>query len=97
MDDKPKAPLVPPEPPGTSAGSAAGLPPKRRPPLMVKEIALAMELPFIPVAAVGIGGGVGYLLDRWLHSFPWLSLLMGALGFVGGMREVLRRVSREDK
>jgi F0F1-type ATP synthase assembly protein I len=56
-----------------------------------------MELPFIPVAAVVIGGGAGYLLDRWLHTFPWFSLILGALGFIGGIREVLRRVSKEDR
>ncbi len=46
---------------------------------------------------VAVGGALGYLLDRWLHTGPWLTLILGALGFGGGMREILRRLSREEK
>ena len=57
---------------------------------------LALELPFTLVGAVGLGGGAGYLLDRWLHTLPWLTLVLGGLGFYGGLREVLRRLDRMD-
>jgi F0F1-type ATP synthase assembly protein I len=60
-----------------------------------KQFALAMELPFIIVAAVAVGGVLGFFLDRGLHTKPYLTLLLGTLGFIGGLREVLRRVSRE--
>jgi len=63
----------------------------------VRELALAMELPFIPIAAVVITGGLGYLLDARLHTSPLFALVLGLLGFVAGIREVLRRLSREEK
>jgi F0F1-type ATP synthase assembly protein I len=60
-----------------------------------RQFALAMELPFIIVASVAVGGVLGFFLDRALHTKPYLTLLLGLLGFIGGLREVLRRVSRE--
>ena len=54
--------------------------------------ALAFELPFTLVGPVVVGGAMGYFLDRWLHTRPWLTLILGALGFVAGVREVLRRL-----
>jgi ATP synthase protein I len=54
--------------------------------------ALAMELPFTLVGAVLFGGLLGYFLDKWLHTGPWLMMLFGALGFFAGVREVIRRL-----
>jgi ATP synthase protein I len=53
---------------------------------------LAMELPFTFVGAIVFGGALGYFLDRWLHTKPWLMLVFGAIGFYAGLREVLRRL-----
>jgi F0F1-type ATP synthase assembly protein I len=54
--------------------------------------ALAMELPFTLVGAVVFSGLLGYVLDRWLHTKPWLMFVFGALGFAAGVREVIRRL-----
>jgi ATP synthase protein I len=54
--------------------------------------ALALELPFTLVGAIAVGVAMGYFLDRWLHTRPWLTLVFGALGFFAGVREVLRRL-----
>ena len=62
-----------------------------------RQFALAMELPFVIVASTAVGGVIGFFLDQWLHTKPYLTLLIGFLGFFGGLREVLRRVSREDQ
>jgi ATP synthase protein I len=51
-----------------------------------------MELPIVFVGAVVIGGGLGWLLDRWLHTQPWLLIVFGAFGFYAGLREILRRL-----
>jgi len=56
---------------------------------------MALELPFVLVSAIVVGGGLGYLLDRWLHTKPVLLLVFGGLGFYAGVRDVLRRVARD--
>ena len=58
-----------------------------------RQFAMAMELPFVIVAAIGVGGLLGFFLDRWFHTKPYLMLIFGFLGFFGGLRDVLRRVS----
>jgi len=58
---------------------------------------MAMELPFIPVASVLLAGGLGYLADKRWHTFPVLTLLFGLLGFAAGVREILRRISKEEE
>jgi F0F1-type ATP synthase assembly protein I len=40
-----------------------------------------------------IGAAVGYFLDRWLHTSPLFTLLLGGLGFAGGIYEVIRRLT----
>jgi F0F1-type ATP synthase assembly protein I len=57
-----------------------------------RQAALAMELPFTMAGTVIVGGFIGYLLDKWLHTSPWLMSVLGAVGFIGGLREVIRRV-----
>lgn len=42
------------------------------------------------VAAVGIGFGMGWALDSWLGTRPWLMVLVGVLGFVAGVVNVYR-------
>jgi ATP synthase protein I len=56
------------------------------------QFAVAMELPFVLVSAVVVGGLFGYLLDRWLHTKPIFMLILGGLGFFAGVRDVLRRL-----
>jgi ATP synthase protein I len=57
-----------------------------------QQFASAMELPFVMVGAIIVGGLIGFFLDRWLHTKPFLMLIFGALGFFGGVRDVLRRL-----
>jgi len=57
------------------------------------QAAIAMELPFVLVAAVVVGGLFGYFLDRWLHTKPVFLLVLGGLGFYAGVRDVLRRLA----
>jgi F0F1-type ATP synthase assembly protein I len=55
-----------------------------------------LELPIVLVSAIVVGGLIGYFLDRWLHTKPVLMIILGGVGFYVGVRDVLRRVSRED-
>jgi F0F1-type ATP synthase assembly protein I len=61
-----------------------------------RQFAMAMELPFIIVSAIIVGGLAGFFLDRWLHTRPFLMLILGFLGFFGGLRDVLRRLDRHN-
>jgi len=50
---------------------------------------------YMLIAAILLGGGIGYLVDRWLDTAPWFlvgGLLFGvAAGFVELARIVWRR------
>lgn len=70
--------------------------PDKRPGSAARQFALATELPFLLVAGVLVGGGLGYLLDRWLHTKPYLMMLLGAVGFVVSVRDLLRRLQKDD-
>jgi len=56
--------------------------------------AMAMELPFIFVGCIVVGGAIGYSLDAWLHTKPALMIVFGVLGFIAGLRDILRRLSK---
>ena len=58
---------------------------------VANDSAIAMELPFTFAGAILFAGGAGFLLDRWLHTKPIFTLILGAIGFIAGVREVLRR------
>ena len=60
------------------------------------QLANAMELPFTFVAAVAVGGLIGYFLDQWLHTGPWLMIVFGCFGFAGGILEISRRFRPRD-
>ena len=59
---------------------------------MTLKAGLAMELPFTLVGAVVVGGASGYFLDKWLHTTPWLLIVLGGFGFAGRVSEVIRRL-----
>jgi ATP synthase protein I len=41
-------------------------------------------------AAIFVGAGLGWLLDRWLHTAPIFLVLMFLLGAAAGIRNVMR-------
>ena len=49
------------------------------------------------VAGVGAGGAIGYFLDRWLGTAPWLMVVVLALGFAVGMMNVVRTAREMQK
>ena len=42
------------------------------------------------VAAVGLCGGIGWLIDLWLGIRPWVTITGVVLGFVAGIRNAIR-------
>jgi F0F1-type ATP synthase assembly protein I len=56
-----------------------------------------LELPFLLVVSVAVGGGIGMLLDTYFHTSPVFALLLGVAGFAGGMWQLLKRLSKDMK
>jgi F0F1-type ATP synthase assembly protein I len=77
--------------------SAPNPSPGKRPDGGLTQVAMAIELPVIMIATVVIAGGAGYLLDRWLHTSPLLTLILGFLGFGAGVWDIIRRLTRSEK
>lgn len=49
------------------------------------------------VAAILVGAGIGYLLDLWLGTSPWVMLVMLLIGFAAGVLNVARSASEMNK
>jgi ATP synthase protein I len=58
---------------------------------MGRGMKIAAEL----VAGVLVGGVLGWYLDKWLGTKPWLFLLFFLLGTAAGMMNVIRQAQRE--
>ena len=76
-------------------GSPSSQPPRKRPAEGIRQLSDLMELPFLLVASVGIGGGAGYFLDKRFHTSPVFTLILGLLGFAAGMIQLVRRLSKD--
>ncbi len=46
------------------------------------------------IVGVGVGGFIGWVLDRWLGTAPWLLVLFVALGFAAGLMNVIRAAQK---
>jgi ATP synthase protein I len=46
------------------------------------------------MVGVGVGGFIGWLLDRQLGTAPWLLILFVVLGFAAGLLNVIRAAQR---
>lgn len=55
---------------------------------------LAYAAAFSLFAAVVAGLGVGWLLDRWLRTSPWLLITGLVLGAAAGFYEFIRATSK---
>ncbi len=61
------------------------------------QVGLYTSLGFILPAGAVVGCAIGWLLDRWLRTSPWLTVLLGFLGAAAGFIELLRILSRTQK
>jgi ATP synthase protein I len=69
-----------------SGGSES--PPGGKPPMT--GFGLAMRIGTELVAAIAVGVGIGYVLDMWLGTRPWLMVVFFFLGSAAGMLNVFR-------
>ena len=49
------------------------------------------------IAAILVGAGLGYLLDLWLKTSPWLLLVMLLVGFAAGVLNVVRSAAEMNR
>ncbi|MBM85054.1 MAG: phosphoribosylaminoimidazolecarboxamide formyltransferase [Rhodospirillaceae bacterium] len=70
-----------------SGGSSPGSAP---PPALV---GMAMRVGVELVVGVGVGALVGYGLDRWLDTSPWMMIVFFVLGAAAGMLNAYRSVA----
>jgi F0F1-type ATP synthase assembly protein I len=61
------------------------------------QIGLYTSLGFILPAGAVVGCAGGWHLDRWLHTSPLLTVLLGFLGAAAGFIELLRILGRAEK
>ena len=58
---------------------------------------IAFKLGTELVAAVAVGTIIGFILDSWFDTKPWLILIFFFLGAGAGMLNVIRTASRMQK
>ena len=49
------------------------------------------------VAAVAVGTIIGFILDSWFDTKPWLIIIFFFLGAIAGMLNVIRAANRMQK
>jgi F0F1-type ATP synthase assembly protein I len=57
---------------------------------MIRRSGPAASAVYTIMGAVLLFGGVGYVLDRWWHTTPWLLLVGVLLGLVVGFYELAK-------
>ncbi len=58
-------------------------------------IGSAFRFTFELLAGVGVGGLVGWMLDRQFNTAPWLMLVCLVLGFIGALVNVMRAAAKD--
>lgn len=70
----------------------AGPPDKRR--QIYRLAADLLNVGLVFPAAIAVGYGLGYFLDRWLGTGPWLVVMFSLAGAVAAFINLFRVVSR---
>ena len=60
----------------------------------MRSVGLAITIPAMLAATALIGCGIGFFLDRWLGTSPWLLILFILFGFGAGIRETISLVRK---
>ncbi len=58
---------------------------------MARGLKISAEL----IGGVVVGGGLGWLLDKGLGTFPWLFILFFLLGSAAGILNIVKQAQRE--
>jgi ATP synthase protein I len=63
----------------------------------IRRLAELSSIAMILPASIAVGLFMGYLLDRWLGTAPWLLLTLTVLGIVSGLLSLFRALKKEMK
>lgn len=63
----------------------------------LKELAYYSSLGFSVSLAIFIGLAIGVLLDRRLHTSPWLTLIFLVVGIIAGFRNIALAIKKARK
>jgi ATP synthase protein I len=58
---------------------------------MAKALRLSTEL----IGGIVVGSAIGWFLDKWLGTWPWLFILFFMLGSAAGMMNVIRSAGKD--
>lgn len=65
--------------------------------VVVSALARGTRHAFEIAATTIVGAGIGWVLDRWLATGPWLFLLFLLLGIAAGFWNLLKAVNAESR
>jgi F0F1-type ATP synthase assembly protein I len=63
----------------------------------MRRLAELSSIALILPSSIAVGLFLGYLLDRWLGTAPWLLLVLTVLGIVSGLLSLYRGLKKEMK
>ncbi len=63
----------------------------------IRRLAELSSIALILPSSIAVGLFMGYFLDRWLGTAPWLLLIFTVLGIVSGLLSLLRALKKEMK
>jgi len=66
---------------------------------LYRSLMFASSLGIAMVASIFIGLFIGYQLDKWLDTSPWLTLIFLLFGIISGFRNIFiltRRAMKDD-
>jgi ATP synthase protein I len=66
-------------------------------PRLIRTLGFLSSIGISMVAATFIGLAMGYYLDKWLGTTPWLTLVFLVFGIIAGFRNIFELTRRELK
>ena len=68
--------------------------PREKP--LFKQLLEASTVGIQLVLSTFVGFAIGYFLDKYLKTFPWLTVIFLIIGIIAGFRELLRVARKQN-
>ncbi len=59
-----------------------------------RKIAEMSSVALVLPSSIAVGLFLGYMLDKWLHTAPWMLLIFLVLGIVSGLLSLFRAMKK---